>query len=281
MNRWPSNGIGMWQENRTLMVSVAFTWAMPVVRDRLSTRSFFYDDVLVGGPAVMLMPGFFADLPHVTEGRECVSALQHLNPDATFTTRGCTRRCPFCAVPKIEGAFRELEDWPDRPIVCDNNLLAASGAHLDRVFDRLEGHEWCDFNQGLDTRLLTDYHAERIGRLKAPIVRLALDNKNCYEAWSTAFDRLRTAGIPKSAIRSYVIVAFRTDPADAWERCEFVEDHGVLALPQWYHALDALEHNVVTPEQTAWGWTDDDRTHLMGYYYRRRGQKPTLAVPGR
>ncbi len=271
---WPVNGVGTWQEGRTLMVSIAFTWALSEVYERLATRSYLYDEVVVGGPAVILMPGRFDDLPHVTEGQESLCALHHLNPDATFTTRGCVRRCQFCAVPEIEGAFRELDDWPDRPVVCDNNLLAASEGHLSRVFDRLEGHDWCDFNQGLDTRLLTDAHVERIARLKAPVVRLALDHPSGCGAWETAFDRLRSGGIPKSAIRSYVLVAFLTDPGDAWERCEFVESHGALVLPQWYHALDALHHNVVTAEQREWGWTEGDRSRIMGYYYRRRGTKP-------
>lgn len=278
---WPQNGVAQWQEGRTLYVSVAFTWALPDLRQRLSTQSFLYDRVVVGGPATVLMPGYFDGLPHVAVGTHSEVALAHVNPQATFTTRGCTRKCPFCAVPCIEGAFRELNEWPDRPLICDNNLLAASPEHLDRVFDRIEEHDWADFNQGLDTRLLNEHHAERLARLRNPIVRLALDHPGQFGPWERAFDLLRSAGIRKTAIRSYVLVAFQTDPADAWERCDFVERRGIHPLPQWYHALDALKLNVVTPEQAEYGWTEAERVRLMGYYYRRRGTPPALLAPGR
>ena len=39
------------------------------------------------------------------------SPLSLHNPDATFTTRGCIRACPFCTVPRTEGRFVELQDW--------------------------------------------------------------------------------------------------------------------------------------------------------------------------
>ena len=69
-----------------------------------------------------------------------------------------------------------MEDWPDLPVLCDNNLLAAPLSHFDKVIDRLIRHGWCDFNQGVDARLLTDYHARRIAEIKQPQVRLAFDH---------------------------------------------------------------------------------------------------------
>ena len=279
---WPKKPI-YWQIDRTLKVFIPFTWELPGVLARLRQRSLFWDDAIVGGPAVELMPGFFSSLDYVTEGHDEPGVLQRVNPLATRTTNGCIRRCGFCAIGtgKVEaGKFRELKEWPDLPMVTDNNLLAASKKHFDKVIDRLKVHGWADFNQGLDSRLLTDYHAKRLAELKHKDtrVRLALDHMDYSDEWQEAYDRLRAVGLPKRNISSYCIVAFNSAPKESWQRCEWVESHGIMALPQWYHGLDQLEKNIVTDEQVKLGWTDEGRKEIMGYYYKHRGKVPEFAV---
>lgn len=269
-DNWP-RGITSWRENDTLYLSVPFTWLLPKALEIVLQRSWEWMRVVVGGPAVMLMPTYFKPWPWVEVGQTSYhGVLQRVNPQATRTTLGCVNACPFCAVPKLEGAFRELDDWPDQPVLIDNNLLAASEGHLDRVFDRLEKWGWADFNQGLDARRLNGYHAERIARVGKPIVRLALDFPGMKDEWQAAFDLLREAGIPQGAIRSYALIGFNSGPDECWERCEWIESQGALALPMWFHELDALEHNVVTKKQEALGWNDYERRRIMQWYYQHK-----------
>lgn len=239
-------------------------------------RSLWWDRAVVGGPVVELVPGFFGALDYVSEGHDCPGVLQRVNPLATRTTVGCVRRCGFCAIGtgRIEGEYRELDDWPDLPMITDNNLLAASKAHFDRVIDRLVVHGWADFNQGIDSRLLTDYHAGRLAEIKKPTIRLALDHMDYRDKWQEAFKRLRDAGIAKRNISSYCLVGFKSVPVESWQRCEWVESHGIKACPMWFHELDQLEKNIVTEKQAALGWDDEKRRHIMGYYYKHRGNAP-------
>ncbi|MDX9893881.1 MAG: hypothetical protein RBS34_00445 [Desulfofustis sp.] len=276
---WPKKPT-YWTVGRTLMVSIPFTWELPGVLGKLHQRSMWWDDAIVGGPAVELMPGFFFGLDYVREGHYCPGVLQRVNPMATRTTVGCVRRCGFCAIGtgRIEGEYLELSNWPDLPVICDNNLLAASKAHFDRVIDRLVVHGWADFNQGVDSRLLTDYHAARLAEIKKPTIRLALDHMDYRDKWQHAFDRLRAAGIAKAHISSYCLIGYQSDPRESWQRCQWVESHGVKAYPMWFHALDQLKKNVVTDEQARLGWTDEDRRHIMGFYYKHRGTAPKFAV---
>jgi hypothetical protein len=268
---WPKQPI-YWTDDKTLMVSIPFTWDLPGVLANLHNRSFFWDDVVVGGPAVELMPGFFSRLSYVSEGHNLPGVLQRVNPLATRTTVGCVRRCGFCAIGtgRIEGNYAELDEWPDLPVVCDNNLLAASKAHFNRVIDRLKGHGWADFNQGADTRLLTDYHAGRMAEIKKPTIRLALDHMDYCDKWQEAFERLRDAGIAKKNISSYCLVGFQSGPEESWHRCEWVESHGIKAYPMWFHGLEQLQKNIVTDDQHRLGWDDEKRRHIMGYYYKHR-----------
>lgn len=278
---WPKKPV-YWIENRTLFVSIPFTWELPGVYKKLKRRglSVSYDNAIVGGPAVELMPGFFNDLSYVEERHEMPGVLQRINPLATRTTIGCIRRCKFCAIGsgKIEGKFKELDDWPDLPMITDNNLLAASIHHFDKVIDRLVKHGWADFNQGLDSRLLTDYHAKRLAEIKKPTIRLALDNLDYKSQWKETVKRLRDAGIANSNIASYCIIGFDSDPKECWQRCIWVQSQKVLPYPMWYHSLDQLEKNIITEKQIKLGWNEEERKRIMGFYYKHRGSIPSYAT---
>lgn len=264
-----------------MCVSIPFTWNLKEVHARLSTKDFTFDEAWVGGPATKLMPKFFDDLEHVTVKEVYHGAMQIVNPQATKTTTGCIRSCGFCAVPKNEGKLIELSEWPDLPVICDNNLLASSVEHFDRVIDRLKVHGWADFNQGIDSRLLTDYHAKRLREIGRPMIRLALDSMAYSEQWEVAFDRLRSAGFPLSAIRSYALIGHEDNPThtvgEAWTRCGWIENHRIKVLPMWYHRLDAMEKNVVTEAddthphgQKELGWNDFERRKIMQWYYKHK-----------
>lgn len=276
--KWPK-GFTHWTQGGVPHISVPFTWNLPQLCEWLERCLF--DHVVVGGPGVYLMPEYLEGLPMVDIQYSAPDILQRVNPMATRTTTGCINKCRFCGIGEgyIEpGGMVELEDWPDNPILCDNNILAASPEHFDRVMERLEVWDskkvQTDFNQGVDARLLNEHHAERIGRLKKMMTRLAMDSMGLAEHWERAFGLLRDHGVPKFRIRSYVLIGFKTGPEEAWTRCEWVETHGVKALPMWFHPLNALKWNAVTEEQKALGWTDELRRQIMRWYYQHTGSKP-------
>lgn len=275
---WPKKSV-QWVENKTLYVSIPFTWELPLLAKQFYQRSFLWEKVVVGGPGIYLMPDFFKELKFVKIGENYPGILQKINPLATRTSIGCVRKCEFCAIGtnKIEsGGLQCLEDWPDLPIVCDNNLLATPRKHFDKVIDRLKKHTNVDFNQGIDSRLLTDYHAKRISeikRIKPMGIRLALDSLEYRESWEKAFDRLRNSGIAKRKISSYALVGFNTSPKEAWERCKWIETHGIKVLPMWFHGLNQLKKNVVGQQQADIGWNDFERRKIMQWYYQHKMAK--------
>lgn len=255
MTGW-TKGVASWMIGKHLYLSVPFTWLLD---DAVKQAKAFKGKVHAGGPAVMLMPDAFKGIAD-TETPSPVPPVSVHNPLATFTTRGCPRMCKFCAVPKIEGPFRELAAWPHRPIICDNNLLAASPAHFERVLESLQPFPWCDFNQGLDARLFNVYHASLLATLKAPTIRFAFDHIKTEAAVKRAVDIAHAAGLKD--IRSYVLIGCGDTPEDAHYRLEKCREWKVLPNPMRFQPLDAKrKDSYVDP-----AWTERQLMDTMRYY---------------
>jgi hypothetical protein len=254
-----SKAIVSWTIGKVLYLSVPFTWLLPEAR-RLA-EAHRKGPVVAGGPAVKLMPEQIAGLARLDE-KSPIPPLSIVNPLATFTTRGCPNGCGFCAVPRLEGGFRELATWEPRPIICDNNLLAASHRHFRRVIDRLRPLPWVDFNQGLDARLFKPYHARQIAGLKSVKVRFSFDHIRHAAAVADAVALCRKNGLTDIGI--YVLVGFRDTPADALSRLELVRSWGVRPNPMRYQPLDAqVKNGFLAP-----GWAEEEMLRLMHYWSR-------------
>ena len=262
-----SGGYAEWIEGDTAYLSVVFTWLLAKAYQRAVWLRAEGYKVRAGGPAVALHPDA---LEGVAEVGGQVDALNRHNPSATFTSRGCIRKCPFCVVPRIEGDLRELTDWEPRRIVCDNNPLACSQAHFDRMVDRLKPIHNIDF-QGLDARLLTDYHAERLAELDLKVAHLAWDDWRLELPFMAAFDRLTKAGIPARKIGVYVLIGFNDTPEDALYRLVTIRDLGALPNPMRFQPLDAKRKNEYVGEN----WTHRELQRYMRYWSNLRVTRGT------
>ena len=164
-----------------------------------------------------------------------------------YATRGCIRKCQFCAVPIIEPAFtnslsiaKQVRAIKNRfgekrhLLLLDNNILASEdfpkiiveikslgykkgSKYLPKTSHRkvyLERH--VDFNQGIDARLLTKEKMELLSEIAVDPLRIAFDNikyKNIY------IEKTRLAaeyGI--RTLSNYILFNFRDTPEDFYER---------------------------------------------------------------
>ena len=121
----------------TVRISCTFTWDIQEALRLERSWSRFYSDIQIGGPA-------FDD-----PGAEFVPG-RFIKYGVTITSRGCSKNCEWCLVPRREGWIRELpinNGWD----VNDNNLLACSEKHVLKVFEMLRRQpEPIKFSGGLD-----------------------------------------------------------------------------------------------------------------------------------
>jgi hypothetical protein len=156
-----------------------------------------------------------------------------------YMTRGCVRKCPFCAVPKIEPFF--VEYIPLRKqievinqkygemkdlLLLDNNVLASP--KFDQIIDeilKMGFHKGAklnkklrhvDFNQGIDLRLLTKKKMKRLAELALYPLRIAFDHIRLREEYTQKIKWAAEFGFKR--LSNYILYNYVDTPEDFYER---------------------------------------------------------------
>lgn len=159
-----------------------------------------------------------------------------------YTTRGCTRRCPWCGVPIIEpdyAAYIDIKEvikslrqsYGDKPRLklMDNNVLASP--YLKQIVDDLlslgygkdqftdtnpKRQRVIDFNQGLDARHMNEETMALLKQLNIRPMRIAFDNVSDKRAYMRAVKLAHENGVREFS--NYMIYNFKDTPGDLYER---------------------------------------------------------------
>ena len=208
------------------------------------------EHTIIGGTGYKLYGELFCD------GAEPDYSLYPQFPDAYgFLTRGCVRKCSWCIVPKKEGwirPYRNIEtvlQGKKTAVLMDNNVLASDHGkyQMEKIVD-----SGCkvDFNQGLDSRLVTEEIAKLLSKIKwIRFIRFAVDSIDTMEPFLFALEKLNRYGVKNYRIFVYVLVK---DVDDANYRCKILKRLGVNPFAQTYRDF---ERNIPpTPEQKRFAW---------------------------
>jgi len=288
-------------------ISSLFTWELPRTVKTIQYYSRSVEscsDIVVGGIGATLYPSYIAehvdcrviegplDGPGIISGeRRAISsyipdyalldriAYDYKPRDAYFcrVTRGCIRKCKFCAVPLLEPEFgfsngvrtqvRHIEKrYGERQdlIILDNNILGIDD--LEHVIAEIRELGFgtgskrgsrkrsVDFNQGLDARLVTPKRARLLGSICLDPIRLAFDFDGMEPAYRAAVKRLASAGFRD--FTTYVLFNFRDDPQSLYRRLRINLELSrelqimVSAFPMRFIPMNDVHRRHIGP-----GWT--------------------------
>ena len=252
-------------------ITSLFTYSWKPVHDAASFYRHHYPDAYIelGGVYATLMPEHarLAEVDKVHTG--LLPQADNVVPDYSlvpewqssimFGTRGCIRKCAFCAVPKLEGKTwgpaRSVKDLisPDhnQVVLWDNNVLGVPNWR-DLVDELREAGLTVDFNQGLDARLIDSAVAHKLRELRINPIRMAYDIPSEKRALERAIPALAEAGFSRRRMHVYTLYNFMDSPDEFLGRVIDLLSWGVVSYPMRYEPLNSLVKNkFISPHWTA------------------------------
>lgn len=151
-------------------ISVTFSWDLEKAEELYEAWQMLGVPVSVGGPAFDDRMGDFTPGMYVKQG-------------AVFTSRGCSKDCWFCSVPRCShGVIRELPIY-DGYNICDDNILGTSEAHFRAVIEMLRRQkERAVFSGGLEPAFMQPWQAELLRSINPKTMYTAYDTKDDYDS---------------------------------------------------------------------------------------------------
>ncbi len=156
-----------------------------------------------------------------------------------YMTRGCIRRCPFCAVPLIEPIYidyiplkKQIQIIAEKHgekkdlLLLDNNILASR--EFDRIIDEIKEagffkgaklnnkYRYVDFNQGIDVRLLTKEKIKKLAELPIKPLRIAFDHIELKDAYIKRIEWAAEFGLTR--LSNYILYNYNDRPEDLYNR---------------------------------------------------------------
>jgi len=269
------NGYGL--NPKKIYITSLFTYSWKPVHRAIRYYKEIYpkSEILVGGIYASLCPDHlretFGDSIHIHQG--LLDEVEDILPDYSlipnwkaslvYSSRGCIRKCKFCAVKTIEPNFYAKKSikhliYPGHKeiIFWDNNILASP--YWKEIFQELiELNYKADFNQGLDARLITEEIAVWLKKLKIERIRLAYDTISVKDSLKKAIETLTMVGFKARDIVVYCLFNNPYDPNDTPEnflnRLIDLASWGVFGYPMRFEPLEPRDKGTfISPN-----WTRD------------------------
>lgn len=127
--------------------------------------------------------------------------------------------------------MRALPVFPGN-VIQDNNFLAASRQHKERVFDMLRAQHAVCFRGGLEADLIDDHFVNNVTSLRIKELWTACDTDARIPIAVKAIEKLRKAGFSRDKVRCYCLIGDDMERNEA--RLQAIYEAGAMPFAQLY-----------------------------------------------
>ena len=219
-------------------------------------------EIMVGGVFASLMPDYVEQKTGIKPHVGLLEIVEPFKPDyslfpkqhkcVVFTSRGCIRKCKFCAVKSLE-QFKLNENWKQEIRkherytlidIQDNNFTATPFEHQTAVVKYLAKlKKNVDFRSGLDCFLFKAKHAKLYSQLKIPTIRFAFDGMYQDGHIQPAIE-LALKTLAKDCT-VYTLFNFNDDAQEFYYRSSELVRVGANVYPMQYSPLDRVDQDFI------------------------------------
>jgi len=153
----------------------------------------------------------------------------YLREGITITSRGCPNKCNFCLV---KNDLIELDEFPEGNIVQDNNFLACSKKHREKVYKMLRKQKQIEFKGGLESIRVNSEIAEELRTLRIKTLWLACDSPNRIKPLANAVNILKKFGFKRSHFYCFCLIGKNIQEEE--NRLKEIWDIGCMPFAQLY-----------------------------------------------
>jgi len=176
-----------------------------------------------------------------------------------YISRGCVRKCGFCAVHRIEGKLRQVAThhafWQGQKeiVLMDNNFTALPN-RMNHLESLARTKSVINFKQGLDIRLIDDEFVKALSKCRLPKeLHFAFDDNNISDQVAKGIELLRNH-LGKRDLIFYVLCGYNTTIEQDVERLRILKkfDRVTPFVMIYRDPYDKVSHEPIYKHLARW-----------------------------
>lgn len=236
-------------------------------------KNLYHKNIDIGGSGIYLdkrLP------PEIESCSPDYTLYNHTAYALGFLTRGCTKKCTFCLVPRKEGKIRKTSSFENfvprgqrNVMLLDDNLLTYPRAE-DLLNEMIVKKYAINFSQSLDIQYVNDHIAQLLYRISSrnskftkPMIYFSCNNVKTVKQFVDRRDILK--GFGEDRVSVIAMYGFDTHLREDYERFVMIKKLRLIPFLQEYYPISGV------PQRLPGNFFDMDMNDVIRLTFRSNG----------